>query len=155
MFFCVGCYTAESVAVARAVLCHLLGECPVTEPAREVEFQEPTTHVPPQFKTTAFETTTVQQHEAADSEDGSFVVEGDLEPHDYTYWDKLRRAGTKTEIRRWRTFGPESLQDTPFMGRNVGTLRIFRCLLSSALPRCVCLPAQLTWRASTSASTAR
>ncbi|PHJ25843.1 inner membrane complex protein 20 [Cystoisospora suis] len=97
----------------------LAGEQTLTEPAREVEFQDPPTHIPSQLRTTAFEATTVQQHEAADSQEGSFVVEGDLEPHDYTYWDKLRRAGTKTEIRRWRTFGPESLQDTPFMGRNV------------------------------------
>ncbi|CBZ53740.1 hypothetical protein NCLIV_035220 [Neospora caninum Liverpool] len=41
------------------------------------------------------------------------------EPHDFTYWDKLRRRHTKTEIRRWTSFFQETQQDTAFYGRNI------------------------------------
>ncbi|KEP66915.1 UNVERIFIED_CONTAM: hypothetical protein HHA_271930 [Hammondia hammondi] len=44
---------------------------------------------------------------------------GRQEPHDFTYWDKLRRQHTKTEIRRWTSFLPETQQDTAFFGRNI------------------------------------
>lgn len=128
----------------------LPGEFPVIEPQREVRLQESTTHVPSQLRTT-LEATMVQQHQApAAAEEGFFAAEGDLEPHDYTYWDKLRRKGTRTEIRRWRTFAPEAQQDTPFMGRNLGTSRIFSLFL-----RCLHVCAYPAWRATTSASTAR
>ncbi|PFH37333.1 hypothetical protein BESB_037910 [Besnoitia besnoiti] len=49
-------------------------------------------------------------------EDGA---EEHMEPHDYTYWDKLRRQHTKTEIRRWTSFFPEQQEDTAFFGRDI------------------------------------
>lgn len=50
---------------------------------------------------------------------GEGAEEKKPEPHDYTYFDKLRRQHTRTEIRRWTTFHPEQQLDTPFFGRNI------------------------------------